>query len=841
MILIPNTLPFPVVGIGASAGGLEALEDFFRPMPPATGMAFVVVSHQSPGHTSLLPELLAKCTEMNPVLAEQGMKVEPNCIYINPPGHNLSIREGILQLAESTPRGIGPLPIDYFFRSLAIERREHAICVILSGTATDGTVGLRDIKAETGLVLAQEPTTAKYSGMPQSAIGTGLVDYVLPPGDMAAAIISFIEAANSEATQLATPAELIAPESLDRILTLLREISGHDFALYKRNMIARRVLRRMTVTRERSPQEYIRFLEAHPQEAALLMKELLISVTNFFRDPEAFRALGRVALPQFVESKPHGSSLRAWCPGCATGEEVYSLSIALAEIIEAQPNKLNIQIFGTDLDREAIDIARRGEYAAGIAMDVSPLRLDRFFVATNDRFRIRKEVREKIIFAVQDLIKDPPFTKLDIIFCRNLLIYMDSALQKRVLSMFHYALNPGGVLFLGTSETLGGVDDLFQVVDKKWRIFTRKEGSTFYAPPTYPFAPVNPHNRSTHFPKLNERPGKADISTTAERILAARYAPPSAIVNERGDIFYIHGKAGAFLEPAPGKQPNNNILSMAREGLSLPLASVLRRASTERREVVQENVRVRSNGEFTPINIAAEALDGPASLRSLILISFVVVKEELNAPSARDDDTPAAEKSETLLDIERELQYTRENLHDLVEQLQTSNEELQSANEELQSSNEELETSREELQSLNEELQTVNTELNSKVEQLSRTKDDMQNLLDGIDIATIFLDGSLRIRRFTKPATTIIKMIDSDLGRPIGDLALNLNYEHLVTDAEAVLETLITRELEVQTKTGTWCLMRISPYRTQENAVEGLVITFIDITKLKDAEARAVG
>lgn len=838
------------MGIGASAGGLEALEIFFRQMPPETGMAFVVVSHQSPGHVSLLPELLAKCTEMKPVLAAQGSKIEPNCIYVNPPGHDLAIIGGEFQLIESRPRGIGHLPIDYFLRSLASERKELAICIILSGSGTDGTVGLRAIKAESGLVIVQEPGSAKFAGMPSSGIATRLVDYVLRPEDMAAALTAYAERLQQGYLQPAGTVDLVPTELLDEILTLLRQNSGHDFALYKRNMIQRRVSRRMMVNHTASPQEYIRFLESHSHEVSLLLKELLISVTSFFRDPEAFEILAHSALPEFVSNKPEGTPLRAWVPGCATGEEAYSLGILLAEVMEETKKHFDVQIFGTDLDRSAIDVARRGYYPAGISIDVSPQRLERFYLLESDHYRVRKEIREKIIFAIQDLIKDPPFTKLDIIFCRNVLIYMDNTLQGRVLPMFHYALNPGGVLFLGSCEALSGFDDMFQVVDKKWKIFLRKEGLASYSPPSYPFVAVSPEIKRNEHPRLTDWRRETDISALAERLLASRYAPTSAIVNEHGDIFFIHGKAGAYLEPAAGKQPNNNLLNMAREGLSLPLASVLRRTASETGEVLQENVRVRTNGYYSLVTIVAAKISEPEPLRGLIMVTFQPVTRNIQDSEAATppvgqnipvspDKVVGPDKSDPMLEVERELLYTRESLQSTIEELQTSNEELQSANEELQSSNEELETAREEMQSLNEELQTVNRELEAKIEQLSLAKDDMQNLLDGIDIATIFLDARLRIRRFTRSVKDLIKILETDIGRPLSDLASNLNYSDLIDDAETVLRTLAPRELELQTKDGEWRLMRIAPYRTIENAIEGLVITFVNITRLKRAEERA--
>ncbi len=831
------TRSFPIVGIGASAGGLEALEEFFKHISPDTGAAFVVISHQGPDHVSLLPELLGKCSAMPSIPAEDNLEVQPNHIYVNIPGNDIRLNSGRFTLFPNKTRGVPPLPIDSFLSSLASERKENAVCVILSGTANDGTLGLKEINANTGLTVVQDPLTAKYPGMPESAIATGLVDYILSPKDMAAPIEMYLEHVSQ--TVQREGSRFSAP-FIEKVLEKLLSTSGHDFSQYKRNMIERRVFRRMAITHHSSTQGYLKLLSSDPKEGPQLMKELLISVTNFFRDPEAFEAFSTSALYPFLEKLPPGSQIRAWCPGCATGEEAYSLAILLTELSTTLGKRFALQVFGTDLDRNAIGIARRGVYPETINTDIAPERLSNFFDHDNHSYRLKTSIRERIIFAEQDVIKDPPFTRLDIIVCRNLLIYLDSALQKRLLSMFHYALKPNGILFLGTSEAMNGLTGLFKVVDKRWRIFVKKDGLSTYSLPLRFSEAVSPAPMSANVLTAAQPIPILDISPDIERMLAATFAPPSAVVNDAGDILYLHGRLGFVLEPAAGKQPNNNILKMAKDGVAIPLAAALRQIAVDHEDITLEDIGPTGVNESIRFNIVLSKLRAPTALEDLTLIVFhpIVPKgtESENVQLSKTDVTIAGR----IIQVQNELRFTQDSLRDNVSQLQVSNEELQSANEELQSSNEELETSREELQSLNEELNTVNVELETKVEQLSQSRDDMQNLLDGIDIATIFLDRSLNIRRYTRPATSLINLLQSDIGRPISDLSLNLNYEGLVPDLREVLHSLISKEVEVTARDGTWCLMRITPYRTKEKAIDGLVITFVDIAKLKESHHQGI-
>lgn len=802
-------------------------------------MAFVVVTHQHPGHTSMLPELLGKTTRLKVVEAADGMQVEPNRVYVGPPGGYLAIMQGTLHRMETGKAEAPHLPIDYFFRSLALDQQEKAICIILSGTGTDGTLGLKAIKGESGMAMVQQVASAKYAGMPSSAVATGLADYVLPIEDMPRRLVAYGRGPYLATASVEEPAEPM-PGPMQKIFVLLRSRTGHDFSCYKSSTIRRRIERRMNLHQIKAPAEYVRYLQQNAHEIDILFKELLISVTNFFRDPEAFDVLAKSALPDLLRSRPDNYALRIWSPGCATGEEAYSLAILVREVMETMKRHVEVQIFGTDLDHAAIDVARNGQYPDGIAVDVSAPRLERCFVREDGTYRVRKDIREMIIFAVQNVIKDPPFTKLDMISCRNVLIYLNADLQKRLLPTFHYALKPGGLLFLGPSESIGNATHLFEVVDKKWKIFRRKETALTVHPVMEFPVPVLKAEAEEGVPAMVRPPKESNIAGIVERVLLGRFAPASVVVGDRGDVVYIHGRTGAYLEPAAG-QPRLNIVAMAREGLQLELNSALRQAAAGHAEVVREGVRVKANGDFAHITLSVTRLGEPETLRGLFLVTFR--PEPRQAPPAKPLGRARKESAPRVDELERELQHTKESLQTTIEELETSNEELKSANEELQSTNEELqstneelETSKEEMQSLNEELTTVNAELHSKVEDLSRANDDMQNLLNSTEIATIFLDNDLNIVRFTEQAKRLINLIQTDLGRPVGDLVSNLIYDQLVPDCREVLRSLIFKQLEVQTHEGRWYLMRIMPYRTAENVIDGLVLTFVDINPIKKAD-----
>ncbi len=830
---------FYIVGIGASAGGLEAFEQFFTHMPENTGMAFILIPHLDPTHKSIMSDLLTRYTKMKIFQAEDGMKVKPNCVYIIPPNKDMSILHGVLQLLE--PKEIRGFrhPIDFFFRSLAEDQGERAICIVFSGTGTEGTLGLRAVKGEGGLVIVQDPKTAKYDGMPASAVATGLVDYVLPPEKMAEQLLNYIKRAYVRPLKPAGRPEGRPADLLQKIFILIRTQTKHDFSLYKQSTIIRRIERRMAIHQIGSLGDYVAYLRNSPHEIEELFKELLIRVTNFFRDPDAFEVLKNKVLPQMFRNRSPDPPVRIWTPGCSTGEEVYSLAMIFYEYMQELKDKYKIQIFATDIDSGAIDSARAGAYAESITVDVSTERLSRFFIKRGNTYKIKDEIRETVVFAVQNLIKDPPFSKLDMISCRNLLIYLGSELQKRILPLFRYSLNPEGILFLGSSETIGEHTDMFSVIDKKWKIFkARRLEEPLLVP--MELRKALPHEAGVAMSEEREkRPGEISIEDLTEKLLLDRYSPPCAIVNEKGDILYLHGRTGKYLEPAPGKAAMN-IIDMAREGLRLELRAALRKVVTFKEDVMIERLQVKTNGGDQAVRLVLHHVKKPDYLQGLIMVVFQDVMypgtEKETRLKARSKDRVDQRTTE----LEFELKSTKEHLQTTIEELETSNEELkstneelQSANEELQSTNEELETSKEELQSVNEELVTVNSELQNKIEELSQINNDMSNLLASTEIATIFLNNELKIKRFTPTITSVINLIKGDIGRPISDIVSKLEYPDLVKEVEEVLRTLATKEKEVQGNRSSWYLVRIMPYRTLTNLIDGVVITFIDITEQK--------
>ena len=841
-------LNFPVVGIGASAGGLEAMVELLENMPSNSGMAFVIVTHQHPGHASLLPELLARKTALPVGEVEDGQAVQPNHVYVMPPGGQLAILGGTLQRMETEQPAAPKLPIDYFFRSLAEDQLERAVVIILSGTGTDGTLGLRAIKAGAGMAMVESPESAKYPGMPSSAIATGMADYVLPPAAMPEQLLNYVKGPYLQGTATAAESPSVPAGPMQKIFVLLRSQTGHDFSCYKTNTLRRRIERRMNIHQIKNPNDYVKYLHENVHEIDLLFKELLISVTSFFRDRQAWVSLN-THVEELLGSQSGGGEVRAWVPGCATGEEVYSLAILLREGVTKLRHHINAQVFGTDLDGNAIETARAGRYPEGVAVDVSAEYLEHYFTHHDNSYRIRKEVREMAVFAQQNVVKDPPFTKLDIIACRNLLIYLDADLQKMLLPIFHYALKPGGLLFLGPSESIGALTDLFEPLDKRWKIFRRKDkaGAVHSLPRLPTHRATLDAQTATSMQHVTDTPvaSARTVPALIERILVTQFAPASVVVSDRGDIVYIHGRTGMYLEPAPG-QPRANILEMAREGLPIALAAALRQCNSTGGEVVREGVRVKTNGDYSLVNVTVSKLGEPESLRGLLLVTFRPVEIDATRERAKPTKQKNRAEGEQVVELERELRYTKESHQSTIEELQLSNEELkstneelQSTNEELQSTNEELETSKEEMQSLNEELTTVNSELQCKVDELSQATDDMQNLLNSTDIATLFLDNELNINRFTEQTQNLIKLRDTDVGRPLSELVSNLPEVNLEDDCRRVLRALSALEREVADKDGIWYLMRIKPYRTAENLIEGLVITFVNIQRLKTAEESA--
>ena len=856
-----NPGEFPVVGIGASAGGLAAFEAFFSGMPSdlEPGMAFVLVQHLAPDHKSILAELIRRYTRMQVFQVEDGMAVKPNCAYIIPPNCDMAFLNGTLHLLEPTvPRG-RRLPIDFFFRSLAQDQHEKAIGIVLSGTGNDGTLGIRAIKGEGGMAMAQSPDSTEYDSMPRSAIATGLIDYELPPAAMARQLMDYSAAVRNNLSAGADVVPLKTDNVLKKIFILLRAQTGHDFSGYKPSMINRRIERQLAVHQIETMEEYFKYLQQTPAEVEVLFRDLLIGVTNFFRDPEAYQTLAEKVIPALFAEKPAGSVIRIWTPGCSTGEEAYSIAILIQEHLATLNQSYKVQIFATDIDGQAVATARSGLYPANIAADVSPERLARFFIleSNGSAYRIRKGIRDMLVFSEQDLLKDPPFSKIDLISCRNLLIYLGSSLQKKLISLFHFALNPGGILFLGASESVSGHEKMFSVLDQQARLYHCSKNNAGL--PWAAMELLQPSPVAIEVARETKRPEsfrvKQPLRELTEQALLKHVDLAGVLINDHGDILYLYGRAGMYLEMAAGEVGVSNILKMAREGLRRELTTALHKAVVRSEIVSCSALQIKTDGHYRKVDLTIRPVPLSDS-ESMATLLFLVVLEE--TPQFEHDQAQAAfwhvvggttgtdvDDHLRIVALKQELRSKEEFLQSANEELATSNEELkaaieemQSVNEELQSTNEELETSKEELQSVNEELATVNAELQTRVADLSQVNNDMSNLLAGTGIATIFVDHQLRILRFTPTSSRIINLIVSDVGRPVDHLVSNLaGYDQLAADVQGVLDTLQPKAVEVQTKDGKWYAMRIQPYRTSDNVIEGAVITFIDIMEMKQAEA----
>ncbi|MBS4096890.1 MAG: PAS domain-containing protein [Sulfuricella sp.] len=835
----PNGEAFPIVGIGASAGGLEAFEQFFRHTPADSGMAFIVVSHLDPGHASILTEILQRATAMPVVEAQDQMAVAPDAVYVIPPNRDMAIFHGKLQLSEpEQPRG-QRMPIDAFLRSLAADQGERAVGIILSGTGSDGTLGLRAILGGGGISLVQEPTTAKFDGMPSSAIQAGYVSHVLPVEKMPEALLAGMRTLAIRQEQI-QPA---AASAMNRILMLLRASTGNDFSLYKKSTIGRRIERRMAQHNIDDLGVYARYLKERPAEIHTLFKELLINVTSFFRDPEAFVVLKQEILPQLLNDKPEDYLFRVWVCGCASGEEAYSIAILLREYMDETGREFKVQLYATDLDDDAIAVARAGAYPANIAQDVTPERLRRFFNKDEAGWRVKKEIREMVVFAIQNVVKDPPFTRLDLLSCRNLMIYLEPELQNRLLPAFHYALKPGGMLFLSPSESTGNYPELFAAQNRKWKFYRAIHTTTSTHAVMSSGLTWAAESNARATGEVAKKSAGANLAELTKRALLQTYAPASLLTDAKGDILYVHGDTGRYLRPAPG-QPTLNAIEMARDGLPLELRAALRNAGELGVSTLEQELPVKTNGGFSTVALSVRPVASEGL--NLMLVSFQDVAHATPKPRAKRSSSATTGRIE---ELERELTYTRESLQATIEEQQASNEELKSANEEmqstneeLQSTNEELETSKEELQSVNEELITVNAELQAKIEQLAGMQNDMKNLLDNINVGTIFLDQELVIKRFTREAARVYRLVGSDVGRPLADIKTDLDGDDLIARSRVVLDTLVPYERELCGVGGIYYLARIQPYRTVDNMIDGVVLTFADITEriaaIADREAR---
>ena len=841
---------FPVVGVGASAGGLEAFTQLLQRLPADTGMAFVLVQHLHPEYESALTEILSRATSMPVAEAVDGMPVEPDHIYVIPPNVYLAILHGMLHLLPRMTIQGQNLPIDHFLRSLAEDQGSKAIGVILSGTASDGVLGLKAIKGEGGITFAQDEKSAKYNGMPHSAISAGCVDFILPPDKIAAELARiarhpFLVHARPDWAKKGVPADETPPTSKDdlsKVFLLLRRYSGNDFTYYKHTTIQRRVRRRMLLHKLDKLKDYVRYLQEHPNEVRDLFHDLLINVTSFFRDPEAFTALKGTVFPAILR-RTQETPVRIWVPGCASGEEAYSIAITLLEYLGDHGNGTSIQIFATDIDDEAVEKARAGIYPENITSDVSAERLRRFFVKVESGYQISKLIRDMCVFANQNVIKDPPFSKVDLISCRNLLIYLGQVLQKKVLTTFHYALKPSGFLLLGTAESIGEFADLFRTVDPKVKLYSKKSIAT---PLHVEFGPVSLHPLPpTTAPEVAAVPAlrtSLEIQREADRLIMSKYAPAAVVINEQLDILQFRGQTGAYLEPAPG-EASLNLLKMARNGLKLDLSAAVKHAVLHHAPARRTGVGVKQHGQTRSVNIEVTPIKGTSAAGRCYVVIFqdvAISKDGSKAAKRTKEKTKPAAQDKKAMNLELELAATKEYLQSVIEQQETSNEELRSANEEIQSSNEELqsineelETAKEELQSTNEELNTVNDELEGRNHELNQLNNDLTNLISSVNLPVIIVGTDLRIRRFTPQVEKLLSLIATDVGRPIGDIKPNFNIPNFGTLIAETIDSVRTTQIEAQDHDGHWYSVRIQPYRTLDNQITGAVIVFIDIDLMK--------
>lgn len=830
---------FPIVGIGASAGGLDALESFFKNVPNESGLAFVVIQHLDPTRKGILPELIQRFTSMEVVSVIDKLKVKPNCVYVIPSNKSMSILKRTLYLSDPVEsRGLR-LPIDFFFTSLAEDLKEQSIGIILSGMGSDGSIGLRAIKEKSGLVLVQDPESSKFDGMPRSAIEAVPIDYIVTADELPEKLLAYLKNKPENKSSSDVPAK--DKSALDKIIILLRAQTGHDFSQYKNTTLYRRIERRIGINQLNNIDGYVSYLQNNSKEIDILFQELLIGVTNFFRDAPVWEQLKNKILPDMFANMTNGCTFRAWVPGCSTGEEAYSLAIVFKEALKnlKEPKHIIFQIFATDLDNDAIEKARKSVYPELITANVDPDRLSQFFIKTAEgSYRIKTEIREMVVFATQNVIKDPPLTKLDFLSCRNMLIYVESELQIKLIKLFQFCLNPGGLLLLGNSETLGSQSSLYSPVNSKLRIYKRPDHLKVVEKIDFPaYSKIIPDKTDKKIvPKIAD-----NIHAFADQLLLQNFAPASVLTNDKGDIIYITGHTGNYLEPSAGRA-NMNVFTMAREGLKNELTFAFRKALLSFEPVYLQNIKVGSKKDNLFVNVTIQKIEKPEVLLGMFMIVFSDIPTVVKIKSNKLNKKEIA-AFPNLLVLESELQRTKAELELTNEEMQTSqeelkstNEELQSTNEELQSTNEELTTSKEEMQSLNEELQTVNIELQRKVDDYIHINNDLRNLLDSTHIATLFLDKDLNIRQFTNQATNVFKLIKTDIGRSFTDIAHNLDYLAIADDANKVIQSLKVIEKNITTIDGHWFSVRIMPYRTSDDHVDGLVITFTDISQTKKLE-----
>ncbi len=825
-----------VVGIGASAGGLDALKEFFTTMPADGGHAFVVIQHLDPHHASYMADILAKHTVMKVIQAKDGVTLAADCVYTIPPNKFLKIHNGRLYLTELERRDGMRMPIDFFFRSLAEDQRERAVCVIFSGSGSDGTLGLREVRAAGGLTIVQQPETAQFDAMVKSAIATGMVDCVLPLREIPEAIQRY----TPQGRAIDTSDDREKLELLDAILDVLAMRSANDLSAYKKTTLLRRAERRMGINNLTSLSDYLRFLQANPAEVDDLAKDMLIGVSSFFRDPEAFEELRRAVIAPLVQERADGSSIRAWIPGCSTGEEAYSIAILLLEQLEAANKNCPLQIFASDVDGEALKFAREGTYPHSIAADVSEPRMNRFFTKQDSTYQVSKRLRESVIFSMQNLLTEAPFSKLDLISCRNLLIYIEPTVQRRLISLFAFALGPGGYLFLGKSDGTASQNSLFLPIAAKWRIYRRNNAIASGIPD---FS-LSFGGRIWGRPLLRERqtPAYANLSELNQQALLKHFDASMVLIDEHGAILHFFGSTGKYLEHPTG-DANLNLLDMFENMLSAKFRVALRKIVSDNEPVTLERIPLKRGASTLSVNITIRPVIGRLQGDRIYAVIFEDVREEPRALPSRDSVTQHGEDESLVAQLEAELkslksefQITIDEYETSAEELKAANEEILSINEELQSTNEELETSKEEIQAVNEELNTVNSQLNLKVEELTAVNNDLVNFLNSSEVATIFLDSEFRIKRFTPSATSLMSLIASDVGRPIDNMTHHFAGVDLVADAKHVLRSLAVLRKEVRASDGRWFTMTCLPYRTTDNKIDGVVLTFNDVSPLKQSE-----
>lgn len=831
-----------LVGLGASAGGLQALKTFFSSLPEKTGMAFVVIIHLSPDHESNLAELLQAQTSLKVMQVKKNVEIKPDHVYVIPPSKLLEVRDNHFELSEpERPKAHGLATIDVFFRSLAKAKAGRGACIILSGSGNDGTTGLKAVKEAGGLTMVQDPDDAQYPSMPHSAIDTGLADFVLPVEEMAEELTGYKEGL---ANISISDEDEEDRKALQKIFSKVLSHTGHDFSNYKRSSVLRRIKRRMQVNGVGDLSGYRDYLSDHPEETAELFKDLLISVTNFFRDPNAFDELESTIIPKLFEDKKPDDQLRVWVPGCATGEEAYSIAILLLEYARTLDDPPDIKVFASDIDEAALEVARRAHYPKSIAADVSTERLRRHFNKDGPEYQLKKEVREMVLFASHDLLRDPPFSNQDFIACRNLLIYLNRELQAEVFNLFHYTLRPEGYLFLGLSDSNLQAAELFTSTDKKMRIYRRKDVSKSNLQlPQYPLR-LTKRGLSTKHRPSQFRHDKSNYETLHRNLLSRLYAPQSVIVNDNLEVLHSTDDIKKFLEYTGG-EPSYDVVKMVKAELRQHLRNLLFQAEKKKKGPLRKKVEMVTSSSRQQVEIIVHNIRETDFSDGLMQIVFKELKPPPTGKSTvkKDEDEKQQDgKIETIDNLEEELEFTKEQLQITVEEYETSNEELrasneelQSMNEELQSTTEELETSQEELRSVNEELKTVNQELENEVEKLGTANDDLKNLMEATEVGIVFVDTDFYVRRFTSISTDIFNFIQSDIGRPLDHVTNNLAYESLLADVKHVYKSLENIKKVVSTNDGRWYIMRIRPYRSTENKIEGVVLSFVEFTELKDS------